>query len=259
MQLFLPSSAASFKADRQLAGWPEADILAVIGYAIGARYPVGSASRWHHRAGSAAEKRVAEHIAGIVHAAAGDDQLARRTAIAAASYTAALPAAPLMELSAAAIRRAIAEIDGEIAHVSDRVAAIRATRSRAALAEIARQRAAALPDLRRLDREIARLRCDIARGEAGVDGGLGRWAAKWSRRRDLPRLEARFAELRSSLPSYRLSAEKRKRLAELGDRYRQLRAARRALLRASRRRYNRSAVAENGGRLGRKPVPGGLI
>jgi hypothetical protein len=229
----LPSPAPSHKAC-PLAAWPEGDVLALIGDTIGRSYPVGSASRWNLRAGSVAEKRIAECIAGIVHAAAGDDPLARRVAITAACHAAALPAAPLRELSAAAMGCAIIEIDGEIAEVASRLAMIRATRSRGALAKVARQRAVILPDLRRLDREIAALQRDIAHGEAGADGDAGRWAAKWCRRRNLPRLEARAAKLRASLPSYRLSAGKRERLAQFSDRLRRLRAARRALQRAAR-------------------------
>lgn len=248
----LPSAARRHKV-RPLAEWPEGDVLRLIGASIGPRYPVGSASLWHRRAGSVVEKRIAECIASIVHAAACDDLLARRAAIPAARYAAALPAAPLRELTAAAFGRAIVEIGGEIAGVSGRLAAIRSTRSRAVLAEIARQRAAILPDLRRIDREIAALLRDIARGEAGTNGDAGRWAAKWCRRRELPRLQARSAKLRASLKSYRLSEGKRQRLAEFGNRLTQLRAARRALQRMRREigRTKRPSAPEAG--------PGGTV
>jgi hypothetical protein len=212
----------------------ERDILDLIGGAIGHRYPVGSASLWHRRAGSVGEKRIAECVAGVVFGAAGDDPLARRVAVAASEYAAARPPAPLRELIAVAIGRAILEIDAEITAVVGRLAAIRSTRSRASLAEVARQRAVILPDLRRLDRKIAALRRDIALGQSGADGGAGRRAAGWCRRRDLPRLEARAAKLRGSLPSYRLPAAKRRRLAEFDGRLRRLRAAQRALRRAAR-------------------------
>ncbi len=219
---------------RPLNAYSERDILDLIGGAIGHRYPVGCASLWHRRAGSLGEKRIAECLAGIVFGAAGDDPLARRVAVTAAEHAAAQPPAPLRELIAVATGRAILEIDAEITAVAGRLAAIRSTRSRASLAEVARQRAAILPDLRRLDREIAALRRDIARGQSSRartaepavgrgDGAAGATFRGWKR-----------GKLRGSLPSYRLPAAKRLRLAEFDGRLRRLRAAKRALRHAAR-------------------------
>jgi hypothetical protein len=114
----LPSPAPPHKA-RPLPAWSECDILALIGGAIGPRFPIGSASRWHRHAGSLGEKRITECIAGVVHDAAGDDPLARRIAVAAADHAVRHPPAPLRHLIEAAFRAALAALAALAAGIGD--------------------------------------------------------------------------------------------------------------------------------------------
>lgn len=221
-------------AARKRAPVNEAHTLEFIGHLIAGRFPLGSASRWHKTAQSQAEKRISEAIAGIVGEASDDDALARRVAISAARFAVGFGAPPPRAYVLAAFGHAAAEIDRELSGVAERLAAVRATRTRKALAEISAKRKPILAEARHLTREITRLRANIARGLAGIDGPAGVYAARWCQKRDLPRLERRLTKLRAAAPAYQLSPAKRRSLAELTDRMRRLRRARQSLAAAQR-------------------------
>jgi hypothetical protein len=252
---FLPRPAAARKPGRPLAGWPEADVLALIGHRIAPPFPIGSASRWHRPAGSLGEKRIAECVASIIYkATGGDDPLARRVAIAAAAHVAERPPALLCDLIDAAFRAALASLGAERRQVAERVAAIRQQRTRHVLAKTAAQRRAAEAQASALDREAAALKRELFDclnyGVVMPDGGRIDPADPRFRRatleclhRDVPKLECRAAVIRAAVPSYRLTKGQRLRLAELSERLRRLRAAQRAL-RQARRDLHRAKLCQ---------------
>jgi hypothetical protein len=238
---FLPRAAAEHKAERLLAGWPEAAVLALIGHHIAPPFPIGSASLWHRHADSLGEKRMAECIASIIYAATDDDALARRVAVAAASHAAEHPPAPLRDLIEAAFGAALAAVDIERRGLTERVATIRQRRTRAKLTQIAAQRREAEAAARTFEREAAALRRDVERDrryfERDPDNpSLSRLRLAWAAliERDVPQLERRAAALRAALPRYGLTPGQRQRLAEFSDRLNHLRAAARALRQARR-------------------------
>lgn len=234
-----PASADG--AARLLNIYAERDILDLIGDAIGPRYPIGSASRWYKQAAGIAEKRLAEALASLVFDAAGDEPLACRVAMAGAGAAARLASAPLASLIAAGFAAAIDVIERETAEVDRRLAAIRVHRTRAALREITAQRREMEAEARALDREAAQNLRQVDRDRSYFERNPEKpmlplfrqvWAEVLSR--DVPKIERQAAAIRAAMPSYRLTAGQRRRLEELGDRLRRLRAARRTLRHALR-------------------------
>jgi hypothetical protein len=227
------------EAARPLNAHSERNILDLIGVAIGPRYPIGSASRWHKQAAGIPEKRLAEALASLVFNAADDEPLARRVAIAGARAAACHAPGPLPELIAGGFAVAIDAIERETAEVDRRLAVIRVRRTRAALREIAAQRREMEAEACALDREAAKMRREVESDRRHFERipdhpmlpALRQvWVAVLSL--DVPKYERRAATIRAAMPSYRLTAGQRGRLTEFSDRLRRLRAARRALQRA---------------------------
>lgn len=228
-------------AVRPFNDYTERSILDLIGDAIGLRYLIGSASRWHKQAAGIPEKRLAEALASLVFDATDDEPLACRVAIAGARAAAGLAPGPLTSMITAGFTVAINAIERETAEVDRRLAAIRVRRTRAALHEITAQRRQMRAAAHALDREAAENLRQVERDrryfERNPDNPMlptfrQVWAEVLSL--DVPKIERQAAAIRAAMPSYRLTPGQRRRLAEFSDRLRRLHAAGRALHRALR-------------------------